>query len=58
MTDGQARILDLTPRSLHQRVPLVFGSTREVERIARYQADPAAIGTRDPLFGHRGLLRA
>jgi fructose-1,6-bisphosphatase I len=56
-TDGLTRILDLVPRSLHQRTPLVFGSVREVERITRYQADPSAIGTRDPLFGHRGLLR-
>jgi fructose-1,6-bisphosphatase I len=57
-TDGMRRILDLTPSALHQRTPLVFGSAREVESIQRYHADPSAIGTRDPLFAHRGLLRA
>ena len=57
-TDGMRRILDLTPGALHQRTPLVFGSLREVETIARYHADPSAIGTRAPLFGNRGLLRA
>jgi fructose-1,6-bisphosphatase I len=57
-TDGVRRILDLTPSELHQRTPLVFGSAREVETIARYHADPSAIGTRAPLFGNRGLLRA
>jgi fructose-1,6-bisphosphatase I len=56
-TDGARRILDITPADLHQRTPLVFGSTSEVETIARYHADPAAIGTRAPLFGQRGLLR-
>jgi fructose-1,6-bisphosphatase I len=56
-TDGTRRILDITPTDLHQRTPLIFGSTREVEMITRYHADPSAIGTRDPLFGNRGLLR-
>jgi fructose-1,6-bisphosphatase I len=57
-TDGVRRILDITPTDLHQRTPLVFGSVREVETIARYHANPSEIGTRDPLFGNRGLLRA
>ncbi len=52
------RILDLEPEHLHQRIPLVFGSAREVERIARYHVDPSAIGERAPLFGNRGLFRA
>ena len=56
-TEGARRILDIVPTDLHQRTPLIFGSTREVETIMRYHADPAAIGTRDPLFGYRGLLR-
>jgi fructose-1,6-bisphosphatase I len=57
-TDAVSRILDLCPESLHQRVPLVFGSAREVERIGRYHSEPAAIAERSPLFGHRGLFRA
>jgi fructose-1,6-bisphosphatase I len=56
-TDGTRRVLDLMPSDVHQRTPLVFGSVREVETIARYHADPSAIGTRDPLFATRGLLR-
>ncbi len=57
-TDSVTRILDLEPESLHQRTPLVFGSRREVARVARYHVDPAMIGERAPLFGKRGLFRA
>ena len=53
-----SRILDLDPKSLHQRVPLVFGSAREVARIGRYHTEPSNIGERAPLFGNRGLFRA
>jgi fructose-1,6-bisphosphatase I len=52
------RILDLVPENLHQRVPLAFGSRREVARVARYHVDPNMIGERAPLFGKRGLFRA
>jgi fructose-1,6-bisphosphatase I len=57
-TDTVNRILEIEPEHLHQRIPLVFGSAREVERIARYHVDPSAIGERAPLFGNRGLFRA
>ncbi|WP_207478745.1 class 1 fructose-bisphosphatase [Arenibaculum pallidiluteum] len=57
-TDGNTRILDLQPLALHQRIPLVFGSAREVSRIRRYHLDPSCIGERAPLFGHRSLFRA
>jgi len=57
-TDTVDRILEIPPQSLHQRVPLVFGSAREVARIARYHTDPSSIGERSPLFGNRGLFRA
>jgi fructose-1,6-bisphosphatase I len=33
-TTGDLHILDLVPRSLHQRVPLIFGSRNEVEVLA------------------------
>lgn len=56
--DGYKNILDIVPKSLHQRVPLVFGSRAEVERIARYYAGPAAFAERSPLFGNRSLFRA
>jgi fructose-1,6-bisphosphatase I len=35
-TDGRRRILDIQPEKLHQRVPVILGSKREVERIASY----------------------
>ncbi|PRD41440.1 class 1 fructose-bisphosphatase [Phyllobacterium phragmitis] len=57
-TDTINRILDLVPQSMHQRVPLVFGSAREVERIGRYHTEPSNIGERAPLFSNRGLFRA
>ncbi|MGH6861656.1 MAG: class 1 fructose-bisphosphatase [Phyllobacterium sp.] len=56
-TDTVNRILDLTPRTLHQRVPFVFGSAREVARIGRYHTEPSNIGERAPLFSNRGLFR-
>ena len=57
-TDGRTRILDLQPKALHQRVPLVFGDREEVERIADYSTGRTANGERSPLFGSRGLFRA
>jgi len=57
-TDGITPILEIEPTHLHQRVPLVFGSRGEVERIARYHHDSSAMPERSPLFGRRGLLRA
>lgn len=56
-TDTVGRVLDLTPTDLHQRVPLVFGATKEVEHIARFHAEPSMIGDRAPLFAHRSLFR-
>ena len=35
-SDGQQDILDITPTSLHQRVPLVFGSANEVDEFISY----------------------
>ena len=57
-TDGIRPLLDIVPAALHQRTPFVFGSAREVQRIARYLTDPSAIGERSPLFGRRSLFRA
>ena len=33
---GRQRILDVQPERLHQRVPVILGSKREVERVASY----------------------
>ena len=57
-TDAVTPILDLVPDSLHQRVPLVFGSSEEVSLVTRYHTEPSMIGDRSPLFGNRGLFRA
>jgi len=38
-TTGRARIMELQPAELHQRVPLIFGSKNEVERIERYHQE-------------------
>ncbi len=38
-TDGVTRILDLTPARLHQRTPLVIGSTSDVEFVAEMLRD-------------------
>jgi fructose-1,6-bisphosphatase I len=35
-TDGQQRILDIQPTSLHQRVPVFLGSKEEVARVTAY----------------------
>jgi fructose-1,6-bisphosphatase I len=38
-TTGLQRMLDVQPTALHQRVPLIFGSRNEVERIERYHTE-------------------
>lgn len=55
---GTERILDITPASIHQRVPFLFGSRDEVARLDRYHVDPYPLGERSPLFGRRGLFRS
>jgi fructose-1,6-bisphosphatase I len=57
-TDGIDPVLDLAAGTLHQRTPLVFGSSAEVARIGRYHALPSHMADRAPLFGKRGLFRA
>ncbi|WP_026605803.1 class 1 fructose-bisphosphatase [Methylocapsa acidiphila] len=50
-------ILDVVPASVHARTPLVFGSSNQVELVARYHKDPQFSAERAPLFGKRGLMR-
>lgn len=56
-TDGARRILEITPSSLHQRVPLVFGSADQVARVARHHTQLYLDYDKPPLFGHRGLFQ-
>ena len=58
---GRERILDLVPTGLHQRVPLLLGSRREVERLCSYheaydRGQDLVFET--PLFNARSLFRA
>ena len=56
---GRARILDLAPRELHQRVPVVLGARAEVERIVRYHAEHDQgldLPFTSPLFNERSLF--
>jgi hypothetical protein len=34
--------MEMKPTELHQRVPLIFGSKNEVERVTAYHADYAS----------------
>ncbi|HEX4478795.1 MAG TPA: class 1 fructose-bisphosphatase [Polyangiaceae bacterium] len=38
-TTGRERVLDITPTALHQRVPLILGSTSDVETFRRFIAE-------------------
>ncbi len=57
---GRQRILDLVPKTLHERVPLILGSRHEVERLERYHREADAGVDREfesPLFNTRSLFR-
>ncbi len=56
-TTGRQRILELEPQNIHQRVPMIFGSSREIRRVERYCAERDMTGERSPLFNKRGLFR-
>lgn len=38
-TNGDQRILDIQPQSLHERVPVFLGSKSEVDRVTRYHLE-------------------
>jgi len=54
---GRERLLEVKPTSLHQRVPLIAGSRKEVEHVVRLHDGSQIRGERSPLFSRRGLLR-
>jgi fructose-1,6-bisphosphatase I len=53
--------MDITPETIHQRVPVMFGSKTEVDRIGAYHRD--YVDGKDeakfnsPLFSTRSLFR-
>jgi len=60
-TTGRERVMEVSPTDLHQRMPLIFGSKNEVERVTRYHQEYASGKEPDnfnsPLFGTRTLFR-
>ncbi len=56
---GRGRILEVAPRELHQRVPVILGSRAEVERIELYHREHDAgldKAYQSPLFNERSLF--
>jgi fructose-1,6-bisphosphatase I len=56
-TTGRGRILDIVPTSLHQRVPLIFGSDDAVLRLEMLHEGPNIDVERSQLFPSRSLFR-
>ena len=57
-TTGHGRVLELQPSGIHQRAPMIFGSSNEVMQINNYYSDVSSSGERSPLFNQRGLFRS
>jgi fructose-1,6-bisphosphatase len=60
-TTGRERLLEVVPKGLHERVPLILGSRCEVDRIERYHAEHANGLDRpysSPLFNERSMFRS
>lgn len=54
---GLERILEIEPTDIHQRVPFVFGSIKEVELVDHYHRESHPYQERPALFGNRGLFK-
>lgn len=57
-TTGQTPVLDVIPTTIHQRIPLIFGSADELGILEGYIADTDPARQDAPLFSKRGLFRA
>jgi fructose-1,6-bisphosphatase I / sedoheptulose-1,7-bisphosphatase len=58
---ARQRILEIIPRELHQRIPVVLGARLEVERLVRYHEAydrGEDIIFEAPLFHSRWLFRS
>lgn len=55
-TNGSLRILGMSLESLHQRVPLVFGSEKPVQMVASYHHKKSVKSDGAQLFNKRGLF--
>jgi len=54
---GTQRVMEIQPKDIHERVPMIFGSLHEVELVEQYYADLNPYHERPQLFGNRSLLR-
>lgn len=54
---GGHPVLEVKPTDIHQRIGLVFGSKKEVERIEDYHAHPREEASSNPLFHASSLFR-
>ena len=54
---GRERIMEVQPRELHQRVPVILGSRNEVELLMRYHREEREEAFTSPLFNTRTLFR-
>jgi len=52
---GFGPILDVEPGSVHERIPLIFGSAEEVSKVEEYYLDGRS-SRQSPLFATRGLF--
>ncbi len=57
-TTGTQRLLEIEPNGIHQRAPMIFGSSREITRVERYFEKTRMNAERSQLFNKRGLFRA
>ncbi|OGA74756.1 MAG: fructose-bisphosphatase [Betaproteobacteria bacterium RIFCSPLOWO2_12_FULL_66_14] len=55
---GTQRLLEVAPRSLHERSGFIFGAANEVERLDLYHREFNRHAYDAPLFAARGLFRA
>jgi fructose-1,6-bisphosphatase I len=53
---GFSPILDVQPKSIHERVPFIFGSIDEVELVENYSSGAITVERQSPLFANRGLF--
>lgn len=57
---GRSRVLDIAPEGMHQRVPLILGAKREVDRVEKFHATSdrgEPLEFKSPLFSTRSLFR-
>jgi len=54
---GHKAIMDVKPKDIHQRAPLIFGSLHEVDLLEHYYKEAHPYQERSALFGNRGLFR-